>query len=70
MRSRRRQRSRLGVTASSCGVCGHQGRVLTVSRRVRTGLDLLNPRWDAAEEAFEQCPSCGARRLVEDRLAA
>jgi hypothetical protein len=65
-----RQQSRLGVTASACGLCGHQGQVLTLSRRVRRGLDLLNPRWDAAEEAFEQCPGCGARRLVEQRLAA
>jgi len=67
--SRRRQ-SRLGVTASACGLCGHQGQVLTLSRRVRKGLDLLNPRWDAAEEAFEQCRGCGARRPVEERLAA
>jgi hypothetical protein len=65
-----RHHSRLGLTASACGLCGHQGQVLTVSRRVRKGLDLLNPRWDAAERAFEQCPGCGARRIVEDRLAA
>jgi hypothetical protein len=44
--------------------------VLTVTRRVRKGLDLLNPRWDPAVEAFEQCPSCGARRILEDQLAA
>ena len=70
MTSSLRRHSRLGVTASRCGLCGHQGQVLTLVRRVRKGLDLLNPRWDAAEEAFEQCPGCGARRLVEDRLAA
>jgi len=70
VRSSLRQRTRLGVTASACGLCGHQGQVLTLSRRVRKGLDLLNPRWDAAEEAFEQCPSCGARHLLEERLAA
>jgi hypothetical protein len=51
-------------------LCGHVGQVLTLTRRVRKGLDLLNPRWDAAEEAFEQCPGCGACRLVDDRLAA
>jgi hypothetical protein len=65
-----RQQSRLGVTASRCGLCGHVGQVLTLSRRVRKGLHLLNPRWDAAEQAFEQCPGCGARRFVEERLAA
>ena len=70
MRSSLRRQSRLGITASACGLCGHQGQVLTLTRRVRKGLDLLNPRWDAAEAAYEQCPSCGARHLLEERLAA
>jgi hypothetical protein len=65
-----RHRSRLGVTAASCGLCGHEGQVLTQSRRVRRGFDLLNPLWDARERTFEECPGCGARRLVEDHLAA
>jgi hypothetical protein len=65
-----RQQSSLGVTASRCGLCGHHGQVLTLSRRVRKGLDRLNPRWDAAVEAYEQCPACGARHLLEDRRAA
>jgi hypothetical protein len=55
---------------SLCGLCGHKGQVITLSRRVRKGLDLLNPKWDPAVEAFELCPSCGAKRVLEDRLAA
>ncbi|MGY1618350.1 hypothetical protein ACI797_16545 [Geodermatophilus sp. SYSU D00691] len=70
MRSTVRQESRLGLAASSCSLCGHHGQVITVSRRMRKGLDLLNPKWEAAPRAYELCPACGARRELEDRLLA
>jgi hypothetical protein len=57
------------VAASSCGLCGHLGQVITQTRRVRKGLDRLNPRWDAEPEAWEVCPNCRARRALEPTLA-
>ena len=58
------------MAASSCGLCGHEGQVIALSRRVRRGVDLLNPRFEAAEKAYELCPSCGARRMLEHSALA
>lgn len=58
------------MARSLCGLCGHEGQIITLSRRVRRGIDLLNPMWDPVPQAYELCPACGARRVLEERLAA
>ena len=42
-----RERRAIGHTNTSCGLCGHQGLLLTESQLVRRGLSRLRPGFDA-----------------------
>jgi hypothetical protein len=60
-----RERRSIGRTGTICGLCGHQGLVLTESQMVRRGLSRLRPRFDADRRVYELCEGCGAKHAVE-----
>ena len=60
-----RERRSIGHTGTTCGLCGHQGLVLTESRLVRRGLSRLRPRFDDQPRMYELCEGCGAKHAVE-----
>jgi hypothetical protein len=60
-----RERRAIGHTNTSCGLCGHQGLILTESVRVRRGLTRLRPAFDADRRVYERCEDCGAKHTVE-----
>ncbi len=60
-----RERRAIGHTTTSCGLCGHQGLVLTESQLVRRGLARLRPGFDADRRVYELCEDCGAKHTVE-----
>ena len=60
-----RERQSIGHTSTTCGLCGHQGLVLTESRLVRRGLSRLRPRFDGQRRVYELCEGCGAKHAVE-----
>ena len=55
----------IGHTGTTCGLCGHQGLVLTGSRLVRRGWARLRPRFDGQPRMYELCESGGAKHAVE-----
>lgn len=67
---RRQRRDLFTLPGICCGLCGHGGAVITEVRTVRQGLAWINPVWTPEVELFEVCPSCGARRQLEDSRAA
>ena len=70
MQSKRRL-TRLGILANRpCGLCGNSAAVITESRAVRQGLAWVNPMWNADPKLYELCPSCGAKRPLEELLAS
>ncbi len=60
-----RERRAIGHTTTACGLCGHQGLVLTESQLVRSGLSRLRPGFDADRRVYELCEGCGAKHAVE-----
>ncbi len=60
-----RERRAIGHTTTSCGLCGHQGLVLTESLVVRRGLAPLRPAFDADRRVYELCEDCGAKHAVD-----
>ena len=60
-----RERRAIGHTTTSCGLCGHQGLVLTESQLMRSGLARLRPGFDTDRRVYELCEGCGARHAVE-----
>jgi hypothetical protein len=67
---RRERRDLFTLPAIVCGLCGHAGAVIAEVRTVRQGLAWVNPVWTPEVEMYEVCPSCGARRQLEDTRAA
>ncbi|WP_156036285.1 hypothetical protein [Blastococcus sp. URHD0036] len=43
-------------------MCGSEDVSLTESRRVRQGLDRLNPAFKAEARRYELCAGCGSKR--------
>ena len=70
MQSRRRSKQLGLLTDRPCGLCGTTAAVITETRAVRQGLDWLNPSWDADPKLYELCPTCGAKRVLEQLLAS
>ena len=60
-----RERRSIGRTGTICGLCGHQGLLLTESRPVRRGLARLRPSFDADRHLYELCEGCGVKHAVE-----
>ena len=60
-----RERRAIGHTTTTCGLCGHQGLVLTESWTVRRGLARLRLSFDADRRVYELCDGCGAKHAVE-----
>ncbi len=58
----RRRRTSLGPGSRPCDVCGSEDVSLTESRRVRQGLDRLNPAFKAEARRYELCAGCGSKR--------
>ena len=61
-----RRTRQLGSVDKACDICGHPGLVVTESRAVRRGVDLLNPTWNASPRTYEVCPGCGVRYRTQD----
>ena len=69
MQSRRSKQLGL-IIDRPCGLCDAFVVVLTETRAVRRGLAWLNPAWNADARLYELCPSCGAKRPLEQLLAS
>ena len=60
-----RTRRTIAHIGGTCSLCGHAGLVLTESRFVRRGLNVLRPTFDADVRLYELCDGCGAKHPVE-----
>lgn len=66
---RRRRRELSDIPGAPCQLC-EGPTVIAQSRAVRSGLALVNPRWDPDIRVYELCRSCGAKRQVGEQLSA
>lgn len=57
-----------GVSPRPCGLCRSDDVVVVQAEELRTGLALLNPRWQGATRVYDRCRSCGAKNVESREL--
>lgn len=55
------QRTEIGDSNRTCGLCRSEDVVRVRCTEVRSGTARLNPRWRPVVRTYDRCRSCGAK---------